>query len=186
MKFTRRNFLKLGTSVASVKGLNLIFPFKPSNKSLRKKIKGSTVTNTTCCYCAVQCGFKVYVKDNEVLHIEGDTKHPVSRGQSCPKGGSLIQLVNNPHRILKPLYRAPGAEHWQEVEWSWILKRIAQKIKETRDKTFKAKNSAGHTVNRTEGIALFGGGALDNEECYLLQKWLRSLGLIYMESQARP
>ena len=186
MKFTRRNFLKIGGSLATIKSLNLVLPPKATSKNLKKKLKDCKVTNTICCYCAVQCGFKVYSKDNEVIHLEGDNEHPVSLGQSCPKGGSLKQLINSPKRIVKPLYRAAGAENWEEVEWDWILKKIAKKIKETRDKTFKIKNSHGHTVNRTEGIAHFGGGALDNEECYLLQKWLRSLGLIYIESQSRP
>ncbi len=40
-------------------------------------------------------------------------------------------------------------------------------------------------VNRTNGIAHVGSAALDNEECYILQKWLRSLGLVYIEHQAR-
>jgi formate dehydrogenase major subunit len=186
MKFTRRGFLKLSSSIASIKSLNLILSPNKIRKNFKHKLKESKVINTICCYCAVQCGFKIYVKNNKVLHLEGDNEHPVSRGQSCPKGGSLIQLVNSPNRILKPLYRAAGADKWKEVEWDWIFKKIAKKVKDTRDKTFKIKNSHGNIVNRTDGIAHYGGGALDNEECYLLQKWLRSLGLIYMESQSRP
>ena len=41
------------------------------------------------------------------------------------------------------------------------------------------------TVNRTEGIAHVGSAALDNEECYLIQKLVRSWGLVYVEHQAR-
>jgi formate dehydrogenase major subunit len=186
MKFSRRNFLKLGGSLASIKSLNLIFPLNKASNSIKRSLKGSKVINTICCYCAVQCGFKAYVKNNKILHLEGDEEHPVSLGQSCPKGGSLKQLITSSNRVLKPLYRAAGADKWKEVEWDWILEKIAKKIKETRDKTFKIKNSQGNIVNRTEGIAHYGGGALDNEECYLLQKWLRSLGLVYIESQSRP
>jgi formate dehydrogenase major subunit len=40
-------------------------------------------------------------------------------------------------------------------------------------------------VNRADGLAHVGSAALDNEECYILQKWLRSLGLVYIEHQAR-
>jgi formate dehydrogenase major subunit len=40
-------------------------------------------------------------------------------------------------------------------------------------------------VNRCRGIANFGGAALDNEECYLLIKLMRALGLVYIEHQAR-
>ena len=40
-------------------------------------------------------------------------------------------------------------------------------------------------VNRTDAIAHCGSAALDNEECYLLQKLVRSWGLVYIEHQAR-
>ena len=54
-----------------------------------------------------------------------------------------------------------------------------------RAESFVGKNAKGQLVNRTDGIASVGSAALDNEECYLLQKWLRSLGLMYIEHQAR-
>jgi formate dehydrogenase major subunit len=40
-------------------------------------------------------------------------------------------------------------------------------------------------VNRTEAIAAMGGAALDNEECYVVDKLNRALGLVYIEHQAR-
>jgi formate dehydrogenase major subunit len=40
-------------------------------------------------------------------------------------------------------------------------------------------------VNRTEKIASIGGSALDNEEFYVLSKMMRSLGVVYLETQAR-
>jgi formate dehydrogenase major subunit len=83
------------------------------------------------------------------------------------------------------MYRAPGASSWKEVEWDWALDEIAQRIKKSRDETFVEKNTKGQVVNRCDGIASVGSAALDNEECYILQKWLRSLGLVYIEHQAR-
>jgi formate dehydrogenase major subunit len=41
------------------------------------------------------------------------------------------------------------------------------------------------TVNRTEALASIGGAALNNEECYLIAKLTRSLGIVYLEHQAR-
>jgi formate dehydrogenase major subunit len=83
------------------------------------------------------------------------------------------------------MYRAPGANKWKEVEWDWAFDEIAKRIKKTRDETFVEKNAKGQVVNRCNGIASVGSAALDNEECYILQKWLRSLGLVYIEHQAR-
>jgi len=103
------------------------------------------------------------------------------RALATPAG---IQVVNNPRRLQKVLYRAPGGKAWEVKTWAWAMDRIAVRVKETRDKTFKTAVD-GRVVNRTEGIACLGGSALDNEEAYLLAKLMRALGLVYVEHQAR-
>jgi formate dehydrogenase major subunit len=92
--------------------------------------------------------------------------------------------VNN-NRLNKPLYQAPYASEWKEVSWEWALDKIARNVKKSRDGSFQLTNAKGQTVNRTEGIASVGSAAMDNEECYLYQKFLRGLGLAYIEHQAR-
>jgi formate dehydrogenase major subunit len=91
----------------------------------------------------------------------------------------------NPNRLQKPRYRAPYESDWKEVSWEWALDKIARNVKTSRDKSFRLINDKGQSVNRTEGIASVGSAALDNEECYLYQKFLRGLGLVYIEHQAR-
>jgi formate dehydrogenase major subunit len=127
----------------------------------------------------------VYQKNGKVIQIEGDPEHPINQGSLCPKGASVMGLVNNPARLQKPKYRAPGAAEWKEVEWSWALDEIAKRVKKVRDASFVEKNDKGQTVNRTNALASVGSAAMDNEECYLYQKWLRSLGLVAIEHQAR-
>jgi formate dehydrogenase major subunit len=62
---------------------------------------------------------------------------------------------------------------------------IAKRIKKTRDDNWISKDSGGNLVNRVEAIAHLGGAAHDNEECYLLTKMNRALGMVYIEHQAR-
>src|SRR3954454_6186665 len=69
-----------------------------------------------CPYCAVGCGQEVYVRDEQVIHIEGDPDSPISRGRLCPKGSASKQLVTHPRRETKAKYRAPGATAWEEIE----------------------------------------------------------------------
>jgi formate dehydrogenase major subunit len=210
MNVSRRNFLKVsgGTLALSTLGINLD-PVRAYAQGLR--IKDAKETTTVCPYCSVGCGILVHVKDGKVINTEGDPEHPISEGTLCPKGGSVYEMVNNPLRLTKPKYRAAGATEWKEVEWDWALDQIARKIKDTRDRTFKEKaiskvkekrgqlslDTAGlpvevettvekeFIVNRTDGIAHVGSAALDNEECYLLQKLMRSWGLVWIEHQAR-
>lgn len=201
MGLSRRDFLKLsgGTAVAGAIASGLSPAEAAKEKELR--IKGAKVTNTICPYCSVGCGISVYTKDGKVINTEGDPEHPISEGTLCSKGASLYQVVNNPTRLTKPMYRAAGATDWKEVEWGWALGEIAKKIKDTRDRTFKTKTKSKikekqpdgtevesekeFDVNRTDAIAHVGSAALDNEECYMLQKLLRSWGLVYIEHQAR-
>jgi formate dehydrogenase major subunit len=123
--------------------------------------------------------------EGQVINIEGDPDHPVNRGSLCSKGSALKELVTTDQRILKPMYRAPHATEWEEVEWDWALDEIAQRVKMTRDEHWIETDELGRTVRRTEALASVGSAALDNEECSLLVKALRSMGILYLEHQAR-
>ncbi len=184
MEISRRTFLKAtgGGLLMGILGVDLA-PVRAYAKGL--PIRYAKETTTICPFCAVGCGIIVHTQNGKVINTEGDPDHPINEGTLCSKGASLYQIVNNPRRLTKPRYRAPGATEWKEVDWDWALDEIAKRIKKTRDETFVRKNSKGQVVNRCDGIAHVGSAALDNEECYILQKWLRSLGLVYIEHQAR-
>jgi formate dehydrogenase major subunit len=184
MELSRRGFLKLsgGAISASIVGVGI----KPAQAyAAPLAIQYAQETLTICPYCAVGCGLIVQTSGGEVINTEGDPDHPINRGTICSKGAALYQLRHNEKRITEPMYRAKGSKEWKKVSWDWSLDQIAHKIKETRDDTFMETNAKGQVVNRTDGIASVGSAALDNEECYLFQKLLRSWGLVYIEHQAR-
>ena len=187
MALTRREFIKWsGSAGAAAAALCLGLDLRPvQSYAAGLKILKAKETTTICPYCAVGCGLIVHTRGDEVINTEGDPDHPINRGTLCSKGAALYQLRHNEKRITEPMYRAKGSREWQKVTWDWSLEQIAQKIKATRDATFMEKNLKGQVVNRTDGIASVGSAALDNEECYLFQKLLRSWGLVYIEHQAR-
>jgi formate dehydrogenase major subunit len=125
-----------------------------------------------------------------VVNLEGDPDHPINEGSLCSKGLALAQLNTvegevNRRRLKKPKYRAPGSSVWEEKDWDWTIEQIARRIKNTRDEHFIEADGEGRTVNRLEAIGSLGGAALDNEECSLIVKAMRALGLVYIEHQAR-
>lgn len=161
-----------------------------SMDALELRTKGLKKTSTICPFCAVGCGATVHVRDGRVVNVEGDEANPINQGSLCPKGQALFQIANNGRRLQKVMYRAPGSGHWEEKSWEWSLERIVRLIKETRDRTFLAReisknDGPAYLVNRTEGMAIIGGAGLDNEECYLESKFARSIGIVYLEHQAR-
>ena len=127
-----------------------------------------------------------YTKQGQIINIEGDPRSPVNHGGLCPKGANTLQLVANPHRVTTVRYRAPYSRQWEEKPLDWVLDRIAQRIKETRDADFVAQAANGVTVNHVKTIASLGGSANDNEEVYLMKKLLTGgLGILPVENQAR-
>ncbi len=183
MKLSRRQFFKLGGAASAVVASGV--QIAPAAAASRSKVKWTEETATICPYCAVGCGMIVGTADGKVVNVEGDPDHPINRGSLCSKGSALKQLANSDLRITKPMYRAPNASEWEEVEWDWILDEVAKRIKQTRDDYWIETDADGKTVRRTEAIASVGSAALDNEECILLVKALRGMGLVYIEHQAR-
>lgn len=192
MNPTRRDFLKVGT-IGGLAATVLGFDLAPAQAQLRGlKIARATETRSTCPYCSVSCGVILYTLGDksknvtpQIVHVEGDPDHPINRGTLCPKGASLEQDIVNPRRLLKPQVRRPGSTKWEDISWDAALDEIARKVKTTRDASFVELDAQGHTVNRCEGIAWTGGCTDTNEFNYLVVKTMRSLGVCYLENQAR-
>ncbi len=186
MDVTRRNFLKVSGMAAG----SVLLPSsmaasleKVRRFPLHKPVKeGATI----CPYCSCGCGLVISTgPDGHIMNAEGDPDNPQNRGALDPKSISVRQLSQSPLRLKKPLYRAPGSDHFVEKDWNWMITEVAKRIKATRDATFQKTNAKGITVNRTPGLAFLGGAAHNNEECYLVSKLNRALGVVYLEHQAR-
>lgn len=143
------------------------------------------VVQSVCPYCAVGCGQRIYVKDEKVVHIEGDPDSPISRGRLCPKGSASEQLVNSATRVTKVLYRAPYATDWTPISLDEATDMVVDRFLETRRNTWQDLDDKGRKLRRTMGIASLGGATLDNEENYLIKKLFTAAGAIQIENQAR-
>lgn len=160
----------------------------------RLKIEDGREVPSVCPYCAVGCGQLVTAKEDQIVNIEGNPESPINRGTLCPKGAATYQLAVNPRRVTQVWYRAAGATEWDTTKTlDWAMDRIAQLVKQTRDATFEETHetvdSDGNVVvkraNHTLAIASLGGATMDNEWNYLQCKLMRSLGVVYLENQAR-
>src|SRR5579885_411752 len=142
-------------------------PISPDTARKHSRLRGAAKSHSVCPYCAVGCSQNVYTKGGEVIDIEGDPESPINEGTLCPKGANTFQLVHNPHRQRKVLYRAPYSDHWEERSLDWAMDRIAQLSRQTRDGTFVDRDEEGNLVRNTTAIGHLGGATLDNEENYL-------------------
>jgi formate dehydrogenase major subunit len=191
MGLSRREFFKVGTGSAAA--LLLGFDAKPALAQAKElKIARTTETRSTCPYCSVSCGVIIHTLGDkaknvtpQVVHVEGDPDHPINKGTLCPKGASLYQEILNSRRLMKPQVRRPGKTEWEDISWDQAINEIAHHIKKTREETFVEKNADGKTLNRCEGFAFNGGCTDTNEFNWLVVKTMRSMGVVYMENQAR-
>jgi formate dehydrogenase major subunit len=155
------------------------------------KLAQTKETRNTCPYCSVSCGMLLFSKANpttkklDLVHIEGDADHPVNRGTLCPKGAAALDFVKSKTRVHYPMHRKAGTNKFERVTWDFAMDRIAKLMKEDRDANFIATNKDGVTVNRWTSTGFLGGCAASNEAGWLTYKFVRSLGLVQVDNQAR-
>ncbi|NEK96436.1 dehydrogenase [Modestobacter muralis] len=157
---------------------------KATEQVVSRTATADRVVKSVCPYCAVGCAQRVFVKDEQVVQIEGDPDSPISRGRLCPKGSATKGLVNSPSRVTTVKYRRPYATDWEDLDLDTAMEMIADRVLEAREKGWQTMD-AGKRVNRTMGFASLGGATLDNEENYLMKKLYSALGAVQIENQAR-
>ena len=194
MDMNRRQFLQV--TGAGIVGSSLTaLGFSPDAalaETRQFKLARTTETRNTCTYCSVGCGLILYGLGDgsknvatELIHIEGDPDHPVSRGTLCPKGAGLLDYVHSPNRLKYPEIREPGTNEWKRVSWDEALTRLAALMKADRDANFIEQNESGQPVNRWLSTGMLAASASSNESGYITHKVMRALGLLAFDNQAR-
>ena len=154
-------------------------------RNLAPKHHGAQAARSVCPYCAVGCGQLIYHKDGKLVSIEGDPHLPISRGRLCPKGSDSFELLTHAGRETRIKYRRPYSTKWEELDLETAMDMIAERIWESRERTF-VETENGETVMHTKAIAHLGGATLDNEENYLIKKlFAAGLGMVCISNQAR-
>jgi formate dehydrogenase major subunit len=157
----------------------------PATKSAGARIAGLKATESVCPYCAVGCGQVVYTRGGELVDIEGNPRSPISQGTLCPKGSASRQLVQQPGRLTKVRYRAPGATEFVDLDLEEAMDMIAERVIAAREAGWQDVDHNGWRVDRTLAFAHLGGATLDNEENYLIKKLYTAMGAVQIENQAR-
>ncbi|MBD0280600.1 MAG: dehydrogenase [Thermoleophilaceae bacterium] len=156
-----------------------------NTKRAGARIAGLEVTESVCPYCAVGCGQLVYTRDGELVDIEGNPRSPINQGTLCPKGQASRQLIQQPGRLTKVLYRRPHGTEWEELDLERAMDMIAERVIAARENHWQETHENGWRVDRTLGFAHLGGATLDNEENYFIKKLFTALGAVQIENQAR-
>src|SRR5271165_6896368 len=136
-------------------------PFSRQTAAKTSRLRGATVTESVCPYCAVGCGQLIYTKGGRIIDIEGNPESPINEGTLCPKGANAFQLAVNPHRVTQVLYRAPYSDRWEPKSLDWAMDQIAQRVKKARDEDFTVHDDSGKLLNAVRSIGSLGGATID-------------------------
>ncbi|PXW95779.1 formate dehydrogenase (quinone-dependent) catalytic subunit [Sphaerotilus hippei] len=194
VRVNRRQFFRvtaagLGGTSAAMLG---VAPLTAHAEARPYKLTRAREIRNTCTYCSVGCGLLMYSLGDgarnakaEIIHIEGDPDHPVSRGALCPKGAGLLDFIHSPGRLKHPEVREAGSNEWKRISWHEAIERVARHMKADRDANVVEKNAEGVPVNRWLSTAMLTASASSNETGIITQKFMRSLGIVATDAQAR-
>lgn len=115
---------------------------------------------THCCFCGMQCGIELLVKNNKVVGFEPWMEFPFNEGRLCPKGVQRYLQNNHPDRLLDPLVRTEGVG-FVPTTWDKALDRTVQEMKRIQGQYGK------------DAFAVLSGVSLSNEKSYLMGKFAR-------------
>lgn len=139
--------------------------------TVKEQVLPEREVRTVCSYCGVGCGLILGVRGNAVMSVRGDRQSHVNEGHLCVKGRYGFNFINHPDRLKAPLVKKNGT--FTETSWDEALTLIAGKITEVRER---------HGADALAGLA---SARCTNEDNYLFQKLLRSLGTNNIDHCAR-
>lgn len=116
--------------------------------------EGVECIKSLCYFCHANCGVLAYVKDGDVIKIEGDPNYS-SQGGLCCRGTSALLHVNHPARINHALKRVgeKGEGKWEQIDYDQAIQEVADRLNQIKAESgAEAVASAGGTT-RTDDWA---------------------------------
>ena len=171
----RRRFL-VGAGVAAGAGalarhlpLNVIEPAQADpvpNTPVPTEVK-----RTVCSHCSVGCSVDAVVANGVWVRQEAAFDSPINMGAHCAKGASVREHAFGEHRLRYPMKLVNGK--YQRISWD-------QAIDEIGDKLLHLRKEAG-----PDALMVIGSSKHNNEQAYLLRKWVSFFGTNNCDHQAR-
>jgi len=102
-------------------------------KEETKKGEGTEqVVQSLCRMCDDRCAINVYLRNGEIVDIDGFKDHPWNRGRLCVKGRAAVDMIYHADRLFKPLKKTEAG--FVEIPLEQALDEIAEKLKAIKDK----------------------------------------------------
>ena len=97
---------------------------------------GVEMRKSLCYFCHANCGVLAYVKDGEVIKIEGDPNYS-NQGGLCCRGNSALLHLNHPARINHALKRVgkKGEGKWEKIPYDQAIAEVAERLNQIKEES---------------------------------------------------
>jgi len=168
--FLRRSGLGVGVGLASAE-LTLVQKAQAADAPATGAKAGIEVKRTVCGHCSVGCAVDAVVENGVWVRQEPVFDSPINLGAHCAKGAALREHGHGEHRLKYPMKLVGGK--YQRISWDQALDEISAKMLELR------KQSG------PDSVFIVGSSKHNNEQAYLLRKWVSFWGSNNCDHQAR-
>ncbi|HEU5100492.1 MAG TPA: molybdopterin-dependent oxidoreductase, partial [Roseiflexaceae bacterium] len=126
-------------------------------------IDRDTIVRSQCPYCGVGCGIELTVRDNEIIRVQGDERHPANFGKLCVKGATLDRVLATPNRLARAYLRQKHDPDMYETELDLALRSAASRLRAIIER------------DGPDAVAFYISGQLTTEADYLINKLCKGL-----------
>src|SRR6478752_2684444 len=170
----RRAFLKRSGLVAGAGAFASQLPYGTMGKAQAAEETANVkaeVHRTVCTHCSVGCSIDAVVENGVWTRQEPVFDSPINLGAHCAKGAALREHGHGDYRLKTPMKLVDGK--YQKISWDQALNEISAKMLEL-------KKASG-----PDSIFVVGSSKHNNEQAYLLRKWVSLWGSNNCDHQAR-
>lgn len=170
--FLRRSGLGLGVGLAASQ-LTLVRKAQAADPAKATGTPGNKVEvrRTVCGHCSVGCAIDAVVENGVWVRQEPVFDSPINLGSHCAKGAAVREHGHGEYRLKYPMKLVNGK--YQRISWDQALDEIAAKLLQLRESS------------TPDSLFVVGSSKHNNEQAYLLRKWMSLWGSNNCDHQAR-
>lgn len=170
--FLRRSGLGVGAGLAATQ-LGLVRKADAADGDQKTAIgKGKVeVRRTVCTHCSVGCSVDAVVENGVWVRQEPVFDSPINLGAHCAKGASVREHGHGEHRLRYPMKLVNGK--YQRISWDTALDEISARMLQLRKESGQ------------DSVYVIGSSKHNNEQSYLLRKFMSFWGSNNCDHQAR-
>src|SRR6476661_1514491 len=150
--------------------LNVIEPASAADPAPAAAPK-TEIKHTICSHCSVGCSVEAVVSNGVWVRQEAAFDSPINMGAHCAKGASVREHGFGEHRLRYPMKLVNGK--YERISWD-------QAINEIGDKVLQLRQQSG-----PDALMVIGSSKHNNEQAYLLRKFVSLWGSNNCDHQAR-